>query len=167
MEASMMMSIATWKSFAMSTVAGLILLTIGGAARAGTEEEAKALFVKFVTAQNAHDLKTVGEILHDSPQFLWITRDPQSGRPAPFWGRDAALKRFEQYYQGTWMLEPKLDEVKVTELSPSVAQLLAPTAISIGPAGQSAQPRLFLLNQIYVKTAAGWKLASIFPVLVP
>ena len=138
-----------------------------GAARAGTEEEVKALFVKFVTAQNAHDLKTVGEILQDSPQFLWITRDPQSGRPAPFWGRDAALKRFEQYYQGTWMLELKLDEVKITKLSPDVAQVFAPTAISIGPAGQPAQPRLFMLNQIYVKTAAGWKLASIFPVLVP
>jgi hypothetical protein len=65
------------------------------------------------------------------------------------------------------MLEPKLDEVKITELSPGVAQLVAPTAISIGPAGQPAQPRLFLLNQIYVKTAAGWKLASIFPILVP
>ena len=65
------------------------------------------------------------------------------------------------------MLESKLDEVKITKLSPDVAQVFAPTAISIGPAGQPAQPRLFMLNQIYVKTAAGWKLASIFPVLVP
>ena len=148
-------------------VASLILLAVSSSARAGAEDEVRLLFGKFVTAQNAHDLKTVGEILEDSPQFLWITRDPQSGRPAPFWGRDAALKRFEQYYKGTWKLEPRADEIKVTELSPSVAQLVAPTLISIAPAGQTAQPGLFLLTHIYVKTDAGWRLASIFPILVP
>jgi hypothetical protein len=42
------------------------------------------LFAKFVAAQNAHDLKAVGELLQDSPQFLWITRG------VPIWGRDAA-----------------------------------------------------------------------------
>jgi hypothetical protein len=144
-----------------------MLLAVSGSAKAGAEDEVRLLFDKFVTAQNAHDLKTVGEILEDSPHFLWITRDPQSGRPAPFWGRAAALKRFEQYYQGTWKLEPKPDEIKVTELSSGVAQLVAPTLISIAPAGQTAQPSLFLLTHIYVRTDAGWRLASIFPILVP
>jgi len=58
----------------------VILLAVGGLARAGTEDEIKALFAKFVAAQNAHDLKTVGELLQDSPQFLWITRG------TPIWG---------------------------------------------------------------------------------
>jgi ketosteroid isomerase-like protein len=152
----------TWKSFA-TIVAMTILMAVavGGTARAGTEDEVKALFGKFVAAQNAHDLKAVGEILQDSPQFLWITRG------TPYWGRDAALKRFGEYYQGTWELEPKLDQLKVTELSPGVAQIFAPTVFRIAPAGQTAQPTLFLLNHIYVKTADGWKLASIFPILVP
>jgi ketosteroid isomerase-like protein len=88
----------------------LLLLTVAGAARAGTEDEVKALFAKFVAAQNAHDLKAVGELLQDSPQFLWITRG------VPIWGRDAALKRFEALYQGTWSLDPKTDELKVIEL---------------------------------------------------
>ena len=157
----------TKKYFSASMVALFISLAAPAAARAGAGDEVRDLFGKFVVAQNAHDLKAVGEILQDSPQFLWITRDSQTGRPAPFWGRDAAMKRFEQFYQGTWSLEPKVDEIKVTELSPGVVQLLAPTVFRISPPGKTAQPSLFLLNHIYVRTDAGWKLASIFPILVP
>jgi hypothetical protein len=105
---------------------------------------------KFVVAQNAHDLKAVGEILQDSPQMFWITRGQV------YWGRDAALKRFGEYYQGTWALEPKTNEIKLVELSPDVAQLFAPTVFRIAPPGQTAQPSLFLLNQIYVRTAGGY-----------
>jgi putative tryptophan/tyrosine transport system substrate-binding protein len=54
METSMTESIETWKSFATRAVAVLILLTIGGTARAGTEDEVKTLFVNFVRAQNVH-----------------------------------------------------------------------------------------------------------------
>jgi hypothetical protein len=38
--------------------------------------------------QNAHDAKTQGTLLADSPQFLWITRG------TAVWGRGAALQRF-------------------------------------------------------------------------
>src|SRR4051794_26543253 len=80
--------------------ASLILLSFAGSARAGSEDEVKALFTKFVAAPNAHDIKAVTELLQASPTFLWITRG------APIWGRDAALKRFEALYQGTWSLDP-------------------------------------------------------------
>jgi hypothetical protein len=73
-------------------------------------------------------------LLHDSPQFLWITRG------TPIWGRDAALKRFEALYQGTWSLDPKMDELRVTELQPGVVQLYVPMTFMISPAGQAAQP---------------------------
>jgi ketosteroid isomerase-like protein len=141
--------------------ATLLLLAAAGPVRAGMEDEVKALFGKFITAQNAHDLNVVGEILLDSSQFFWITRN------TPIWGRDAALKRFEENYQGTWLLEPKFDEVRVTELSPGAAQLFVPAVFTIAPKGQTAQPRRFLLTQIYVKTASGWKLATILPFPVP
>src|SRR5258705_12920969 len=84
------------------SMATMIVFGAPVAAQAGTEEEVRAVFGKFVAAQNAHDLSAVGEIIEDSPQFLWITRGVQ------YWGRDAALKRFAQYYQGTWVLEPRL-----------------------------------------------------------
>ena len=139
----------------------LALLVVGGAARASSEDEVKALFSKFVAAQNAHDLKTVGDLLQDSPQFLWITRG------APIWGREAALKRFETLYQGTWSLEPQMDELKVAELQPGVAHLYVPMTFMIAPAGQTAQPTRFLMNQVVVKTGDGWKISSILPIPVP
>jgi uncharacterized protein (TIGR02246 family) len=139
----------------------LLLLTVAGVARAGTEEEVTALFAKFVAAQNAHDLKTVRELLQDSPQFLWVTRG------ASIWGRDAALKRFEALYQGTWSLDPKTDELKVVELQPGVAQLYVPITFMISPAGQTAQPTRFLMNQVVVMTADGWKISSILPIPAP
>ena len=124
-----------WLRIAVS----LVLLAVAGAARAGSEDEVKALFAKFVAAQNAHDLKAVGELLQDSPQFLWITRG------IPIWGREAALKRFEALYQGTWSLDP------------GVVQLYVPMTFMISLAGQAAQPTRFLMNQVLVKTADGWK----------
>jgi len=137
------------------------LLGIVGAAQAGAEDEVKALFNKFIAAQNAHDLKAVGEILQDSPRFLWITRN------APIWGREAALKRFAENYEGTWLLEPKFEEITVVELTPGVAELFVPAVFTIAPPGQAAQPRRFLLTQLYVKGRDGWKLSTILPFPVP
>jgi uncharacterized protein (TIGR02246 family) len=139
----------------------LLLLSLAGGARAGSEDEVRSLFAKFVAAQNAHDLKAVGELLQDSPQFLWITRG------TPVWGRDAALKRFEALYQGTWSLDPKMDELKLSELQPGVVQLYVPMTFMISPAGQTAQPTRFLMNQVVVKTADGWKVSSILPIPAP
>jgi uncharacterized protein (TIGR02246 family) len=139
----------------------VILLTVGGLARAGTEDEIKALFAKFVAAQNAHDLKAVGELLQDSPQFLWITRG------TPIWGRDAALKRFEALYQGTWSLDPKMDELKVVELQPGVVEHYVPITFMISPAGETAQAMRFQMNQVLVKTPNGWKVSSILPIPAP
>lgn len=145
----------------LRTAISLMLLTVAGVANAGSEDEVKALFTKFVAAQNAHDLKVVGELLQDSPNFLWVTRG------TPVWGRDAALKRFEALYQGTWSLDPKSEELKVIELQPGVAQLYVPVTFMIAPAGQAAQPMRFLMNQVLVKTTDGWKVSSILPVPAP
>ncbi len=55
-------------------------------ALAGPEDEVRAQFDRFVAAQNAHDTRAVGDLLLDSPNFLWITRG------TAIWGREAALK---------------------------------------------------------------------------
>ena len=138
-----------------------VLMICAGAVQAGTEDEVKAQFSRFVAAQNAHDLKAVGDMLLDSPEFLWITRG------VPVWGHEAALKRFGALYQGTWSLDPKMDELKVFEIQPGVAQLYVPITFMIAPAGQTAQPSRFLMNQILVKTPDGWKVSSVLPIPVP
>jgi len=133
----------------------------GGRVFAGGDDEVKAAFDRFVAAQNAHDVPAVRDALLDSPNFLWITRG------APIWGRDAALKRFETLYQGTWKLSPDTMNLKVVMLSDTSAQLFVPIMFNIGPPGQPAPDAPFLMNQTLVKTAAGWRIANILPIPLP
>jgi len=125
------------------------------------EDEAKAVFDRFIAAQNAHDLAAVGDLLWDSPDFLWVTRG------APIWGRDAALQRFAALYQGTWQLSPEASKLKIVSLSETSAQLFVPIMFNIAAPGQPAPDTLFLMNQTLVKTRAGWRIASILPIPVP
>ena len=121
----------------------------------------RAAFDQFVKAQNAHDVAGVRELLLDSPRFLWVTRG------TPIWGRDAALKRFEALYQGTWKLSPDLPNLKAVFVSDTTAQLHVPIIFNIGPAGQAAPDAPFLMNQTLVKTPAGWRIANILPIPLP
>jgi hypothetical protein len=100
----------------------------------------------------------VGQLLWDSPQFLWITRG------SPIWGRQAALARFEALYRGTWRLEPAIADLRVTLLGDGVAQIYVPITFTIGAPGQQAQQTRFLINQVLLKTAAGWKVTTILPI---
>src|SRR5947209_2736839 len=104
----------------MKTYTATLLVTLllsVGVAFAAPEDDVKGTFDRFVVAQNAHDVAAVRDLLLDSPNFLWVTRG------APIWGRDAALKRFETLYQGTWKLSPDISGLKVVILSDTTAQL--------------------------------------------
>ena len=91
----------------------------------------KAVVERFVAAQNAHDIRAVGEVLLDAPHFLWITRG------TPIWGHEAALKRFEALYQGTWCLEPDMPALRVMMLGDTSAQVYVPIVFTIGAPGQA------------------------------
>lgn len=125
------------------------------------EEEIRAVFDRFVQAQNAHDAKAVEALLLDSPTFLWITRG------MAVWGRGDAVRRFESLYAGTWHLAPASAELRVVTLGRDAAQLFVPIVFTIGAPGQPAQETRFLVNQVLVRTEAGWKVASILPIPVP
>ena len=139
----------------------LFLLTAASAVEAAPEDEVRALVDQFVAAQNAHDLAAVRELLWDSPQLLWITRG------TPIWGRQPALTRFEALYRGTWRLEPTLAELQITLFGDGVAQIHVPIVFTIGAPGQEAQKTRFLMNQVLLKTPAGWRVASILPIPAP
>ena len=138
-----------------------VLLAFSQFATAATEDDVKKAFEAFVAAQNAHDPKAVSNTLHDSPNLLWITRG------TAIWGKEAALKRFEALYQGTWKLEPEAGALKVMVLGPDTAQILVPIVFTIGAPGQTAQPTRFLMNQVLIKTAEGWRVSSILPIPAP
>jgi ketosteroid isomerase-like protein len=130
----------------------------GWPAVAAPADDLRATFERFIAAQNAHDAKAVGDLLMEPPTFLWITQG------AAVWGRLEALKRFEALYAGTWKLEPVMAELRFTVVTPEMAQLYVPIDFTIGSAGQPAKIIRFLMNQTLVKTADGWKVASILPI---
>ncbi len=141
-------------------VAGVLALSSTFAA-AASEDDVRGVFDQFVRAQNAHDIAAVRELLIDSPNFLWVTRG------APVWGRDAALKRFETLYQGTWKLSPDLPNLKAVLVNETTAQIYVPITFNIGAAGQPAPDTLFLMNQTLLKTPGGWRIANILPIPLP
>ena len=139
----------------------VVVLASANVVGAAPEDEVRAVIDRYVTAQNTHDLAAVAELLWDSPQFLWITRG------APIWGRQPALTRFEALYRGTWRLEPALSDLRITLVADGVAQIYVPIMFTIGAPGQEAQKTRFLMNQVLLKTPAGWKVASILPIPAP
>ena len=141
-----------------SLVVAGILTFASSVAMAAPEDDVRVVFDQFVKAQNSHDVASVRELLLDSPNFLWVTRG------APIWGRDAALKRFETLYQGTWKLAPDSANLKTVLVNDTTAQLYVPITFNIGAPGQPAPDASFLMNQTLVKTAAGWRIASILPI---
>jgi hypothetical protein len=151
----------TFKSFIGTLfVAGVLAFSSAGVT-AAPEDDVRLVFDQFVKAQNAHDVIAVRELLLDSPNFLWVTRG------APIWGRDAALKRFETLYQGTWKLSPDTANLKAVLVSDTTAQLYVPITFNVGALGQPAPDAPFLMNQTLVKTAAGWRIANILPIPLP
>jgi hypothetical protein len=113
--------------------------------------EIRAAFSKFVAAQNAHDLKALGELLSDSPNFLWVTR----GNVVR--GREAALERYAELFKGTWRLDPDWSTLEIMMLDVSTAQMS-------GALGQPAPSGPTLMNQmILVRTSGGWRVLGSFP----
>ncbi len=143
----------------MAFAVGALLATLVHATT--MEDEVRAVFDKYISAQNNHDLKSMRTLLIDSPDFLWITRGK------PIWGREAALKGFEERYKGTWHIEPDRKEFRVISVSRRVAQVYATTQITVGEPGTEPSKIRLYINLVMVKKPEGWRIASILPILVP
>jgi ketosteroid isomerase-like protein len=136
-------------------------LVSSGSAAAASLDEARAVFERFVAAQNAHDAAAVEAMLWDSPDFLWVTRG------TAIWGRAAAMERFRALYRGTWNLAPDMAQFRAAALGDAAAQLFVPVLFTIGALGQPAQPTRFLMNQTLLRAGGGWRIASILPIPAP
>lgn len=148
-------------SFVFRSVAIALALAFANAtgAYASPSDDVKATFGRFISAQNAHDVKALSDVLWDQPNFLWITGG------TTIFGRDAALQRFATLYAGTWSLPPVTSDLRVTMLSPDAAQIFAPIDFTIGAAGATPAVTRFYMNQSLIKTPRGWVVASILPIV--
>jgi hypothetical protein len=88
----------------------------------------------------------VQSLLLGSPDFLWITRG------TPFWGPDAAIKRFAVLYEGTWRLDPEPSSLKVIMIGDGRCASLRPDHVH----NRSARPTATAdeMNQVLVKRKA-------------
>ena len=93
---------------------------------------------------------------------LSVVEPPETGGTV-----EAALKRFPALYGGTWRLEPNASALQVTMLGDRAAQIYVPVLVTIGAAGQPAQPTRFLMNMVLVETPSGWRVSSILPIPAP
>jgi hypothetical protein len=125
------------------------------ASTATNEAEARSLFTKFVTAQNAHSVGDVKSMLWNSPGTLLLARGIEIRGPA------AVADRFKEYYEGTWHVEPDMSQFHVSSISKDVMQFVVPVVFTRGLPGQPSQNNNFLITQTLVHDANGWHIASI------
>jgi uncharacterized protein (TIGR02246 family) len=142
-------------------ITALLAMGAMSARAASMEEEVRAVFDKYISTQNAHDLKGMRNLLSDSPEMLWISRGK------PIWGREAALKTLEERYKGTWKIDVDSKELRVISVSRRVAQVYAPTLLSTGEPGVEPSRNRLYINLVMVKKPEGWQIVSILPILVP
>lgn len=125
--------------------------------------EVRALFLRQVEAENAHDIAGIDAVI--APELTGVSDAPMFvARAGRFFGRDAVLQRFRDNFSGTWKFEPETDDIRVTPIGVDTIHVFAPTRITVGPAGQAPRTLLFLVNQIAVRTEQGWRFAVIIPV---
>ena len=131
-------------------------IALGAHASAATNEaEARALFTKFVAAQNAHSVGDVKSMLWNSRGTLLLARGIEIR------GSAAVADRFKEYYEGTWHVEPDMSQFHVSSISKDVMQFVVPVVFTRGLPGQPSQDNSFLITQTLVHDANGWHIASI------
>lgn len=134
-------------------------VALGAHASAATNEaEARALFTRFVAAQNAHSVSDVRTLLWNSPGMLLYARGVEIRGP------EAVADRFKEYYEGTWHVEPDMSQFHVTSISNDVVQFLVPVVFTRGLPGQPSQDNKFLISQTLVHDVSGWRIASIMSI---
>ena len=137
----------------------IMTIALGAHASAATNEaEARALFTKFVAAQNAHSVGDVKSMLWNSPGTLLLARGVEIR------GLAAVADRFKEYYEGTWHVEPDMSQFHVSSISNDVIQFVVPVVFTQGLPGQPPQDINRLITQTLVHDANGWHIASIISI---
>ncbi len=136
---------------------------------AHTLAEVKTLYGQLVAAENRHDLKAVRPMVWDSPSTLFVakTKTAAEGNWAGFWGTDRVTEHFHDLYQGPFRIEPDYSREKVVGLTHDVAETYVPVRITVAYAGQTPVPKPFLMILEWIRTPAGWKMATDIALPIP
>ena len=103
-----------------------------------------------------------------SALFVAKTATAAEGNWAGFWGHDVVVAHLHDViFGGPFRIDPDYTKEKAVLLSPDVAETYVPVRITVGYGGQQAVPKPFLILIDWVKTSAGWKMASDIAIPVP
>jgi hypothetical protein len=131
--------------------------------------EINTLYRKLIDAENRHDLAEVRTMVWNSPSTLFVakTATAAEGNWAGFWGIDVVMQHFGDLYSGTFVMAPDYPHVKTVALTRDVAVTYAPLDITVAYAGQTPVPKPFLMIVNWVRTPAGWKMATDVALPIP
>ena len=135
------------------TLLGLLAIT---PAQAGPAEEARALYARFVAAQNGHDFDAVRATLLEDDRFLWITNG------LALRGPDAAIARMQGFHANeVWRIDPVWSRAQAIEPAPGTVVLHVPLVLTVGRAAAPDRYRI-LVSALCVQANAGWRIAALF-----
>jgi hypothetical protein len=137
---------------------------------AATQKAISGLYRRFIEAENRHDLVAVRAILWDSPSTLFVAKaaTPQAGNWAGFWGTEVVMRHFAELYDaGPFRIDPSYDKEKTVGLTRDVAETYVPVSITVAYAGQTPEPRPFLMILDWIRTPRGWRVASDIALPIP
>jgi hypothetical protein len=158
-----------------ATVAGLCALAALGTAYTFVEakpvahfsdrdrQQVEDVFLQQARAATAHDIQAFGEVLAEAAPgqpdpVVFVARAYQ------FWGKPALVDHFKETFKGVWKFEPERAHITIVPLTADVAQIYAPTQITLGKSTATAKTVPFLVYETAVRTPSGWRIASIVPV---
>jgi ketosteroid isomerase-like protein len=123
----------------------------------------RAVFLAQAAAATGHDLRAFDAVL---ARPIAGQADPVAfvARAYQFWGRPALLAHFQETFKGVWKFEPDVAQIRIQPLSADVAQIYAPTRITLGKNSADARTSQFLVYETAIRTPAGWRIGSIIPV---
>ena len=146
------------------TSAALSSATAGAAAGTFSEtgrQQVRAVFERQAQAATAHDLDAFSAVFAAPGEF----GDPVTfvARPYQLWNKPAVIEHFRETFKGVWKFEPDLAQLRVITLTADVAQLYAPTRITLGQSPADARTATYLVYEVAVRTPAGWRIGAIVP----
>ena len=99
--------------------------------------------------------------------FVAKTATPAEGNWAGFWGTDVVIQHLRDLYRGPFLMEPDYGQEKVVLLTSEVAETYVPLSITVAYAGQTPIPKPFLMIVEWIRTPAGWRMATDIALPVP
>jgi hypothetical protein len=128
-----------------------------------TVEEIGALYHKLIDAENRHISRRCGPWCGNPPTCCLLPRRRQLQKAIglAFWGTEVVMQKLRRpLYGGTFVMAPHYDRMKTVGLIADVAETYAPLDITVAYAGQTPVPKPFLMIVTWLRTPAGWKMAT-------